>query len=163
MSVWAVDLPQLSSCGPIEAMDNQMSLVGGDYLPQLSSCGPIEAAPKTGSPARASQAFRNYQVAAPLKRRTACSAGWPGGILPQLSSCGPIEANLSAWSAISASTLPQLSSCGPIEAKRVPCASAAQPTTFRNYQVAAPLKHLSVCGRGADTYAPSATIKLRPH
>ena len=61
------DLPQLSSCGPIEAIVDTV-VVGAlpTILPQLSSCGPIEAA-------------------SPIKRMISRK------ILPQLSSCGPIE------------------------------------------------------------------------
>ena len=64
-------------------------------------------------------AFRNYQVAAPLKL---------------------LKSMLDA--AVSTS-LPQLSSCGPIEAKPMPLPTLKNPT-FRNYQVAAPLKRWQV-------------------
>ena len=37
------DLPQLSSCGPIEADGQALNRVHPFLLPQLSSCGPIEA------------------------------------------------------------------------------------------------------------------------
>ena len=36
-------LPQLSSCGPIEAYYEFLEFSGASGLPQLSSCGPIEA------------------------------------------------------------------------------------------------------------------------
>ena len=136
-------LPQLSSCGPIEATATTPTRSRSSSLPQLSSCGPIEAAFRRAAGRRARQAFRNCQVAAPLKRRPGKRmAGHTGAFrncqvaaplkrdpdaghlarkqfLPQLSSCGPIEAactNCARWAAMR--RLPQLSSCGPIEADR---------------------------------------------
>ena len=133
-------LPQLSSCGPIEACACAGSLVCGFSLPQLSSCGPIEAARPCMRGPRRLAAFRNYQVAAPLKRRLAVSFLFRLCSLPQLSSCGPIEAgaDFDDWARILA--LPQLSSCGPIEAWAADLSQQAVFPPFRNYQVAAPLK-----------------------
>ena len=104
-------------------------------LPQLSSCGPIEAVVFTAK-TKTDFAFRNYQVAAPLK---------PIVDLPGLQ----------------AVCLPQLSSCGPIEAS-VRITSDLGNKAFRNYQVAAPLKRTSLATKGT-MWTPSATIKLRPH
>ena len=83
-------------------------------FPQLSSCGPIEA---TSSSVRY---FGVYHF-------------------PQLSSCGPIEASPAARSAAGSGGFPQLSSCGPIEAC-YPWRHRHRIATFRNCQVAAPLK-----------------------
>ena len=48
---------------------------------------------RTGrGPRRRSGAFRNCQVAAPLKLGVGANEGWFSNFLPQLSSCGPIEA-----------------------------------------------------------------------
>ena len=82
-------------------------------------------------------AFRNCQVAAPLKRSPGMevAAGRP---LPQLSSCGPIEAVRRDLCLGGDALLPQLSSCGPIEARLVVIDNLGYP-------------------------APSATVKLRPH
>ena len=136
-SVRAPSLPQLSSCGPIEA--GQFPVCGPDIprLPQLSSCGPIEALFRLCG-ARRPGAFRNCQVAAPLKHCVQSITDWKDGILPQLSSCGPIEADRGACRPAPRQPLPQLSSCGPIEAKS--------------------FQRLSMTTRG-----PSATVKLRPH
>ena len=62
---------------------------------------------------------------------------------------------------LASQALPQLSSCGPIEAEGM--IMAPRPiVTFRNCQVAAPLKlhfaHLAI-----SIIPPSATVKLRPH
>ena len=155
-------------------------------LPQLSSCGPIEARLATWPLFRVST-FRNYQVAAPLKLIYVTSFNGAGRCLPQLSSCGPIEAvrdpsahhqaadlpQLSSCGPIEASALshgpdvptrilPQLSSCGPIEAKHW-IGSGPSEASFRNYQVAAPLKLCIRCPIASCESGPSATIKLRPH
>ena len=153
-------------------------------LPQLSSCGPIEALANAYA-AIALRSFRNYQVAAPLKQEVLRATSIKQDILPQLSSCGPIEA------------APVLQHRSPYQAFRnyqvaAPLklgqgsARSSDTQTFRNYQVAAPLKHvfsfgfgcqyglpqLSSCGpieaagpakSGWCPTAPSATIKLRPH
>ena len=58
--------------------------------------------------------------------------------------------------------LPQLSSCGPIEAREQGSVPELLMETFRNYQVAAPLK-LVRQAYGVAYLVPSATIKLRPH
>ena len=113
------------------------------------------------------QAFRNCQVAAPLKLPGAGRACGKGLSLPQLSSCGPIEApgvsamphaqvslpQLSSCGPIEAPPfvtgtdtvppLPQLSSCGPIEACGFLRLKTSQFGPFRNCQVAAPLKHMA--------------------
>ena len=65
-------LPQLSSCGPIEATACRRAITCPMGLPQLSSCGPIEAW-RARQAALAARAFRNCQVAAPLKH-TPCGA-----------------------------------------------------------------------------------------
>ena len=108
-------------------------------LPQLSSCGPIEAA--LGAPCRRGcrETFRNCQVAAPLKPGSADRRRADGMVLPQLSSCGPIEASLGEGRLFVIELLPQLSSCGPIEARTLG-AHRRTSAAFRNCQVAAPLK-----------------------
>ncbi len=84
------------------------------------------------------RSFRDYQVAAPLKRLAPVVAHSITGVFPRLSSRGPIE----AW-----------------KNNR----ERRKRSSFRDYQVAAPLKrreqteHLAVAG------AVSATIKSRPH
>ena len=153
-------LPQLSSCGPIEAGPSGWLSLGSFTLPQLSSCGPIEAR-AWRRPRPRSRPFRNYQVAAPLKP-VGLHAAAEARRLPQLSSCGPIEATFTdAKAANGVLSLPQLSSCGPIEA-RGRLLRRTSRSAFRNYQVAAPLKrHRGRWARSA--ICPSATIKLRPH
>ena len=84
-------------------------------------------------------AFRNCQVAAPLKPAVIDTTLVFTAALPQLSSCGPIEALVPCAGALDGSGLPQLSSCGPIEASRADCTALA------------------------DLAEPSATVKLRPH
>ena len=148
----------------------------GKDLPQLSSCGPIEAY-ITKSALLGQMAFRNYQVAAPLKRNlrapykvvkylpqlsscgpieaAACSrAARPRPSLPQLSSCGPIEAHsVVAHVLAQGISLPQLSSCGPIEADGTG-AQRRYGSAFRNYQVAAPLKPEGASDNSALSYLP---------
>ena len=85
-------------------------------LPQLSSCGPIEAQILQALPGALPPAFRNCQVAAPLKPSSAEKPRACRRALPQLSSCGPIEAGRRRRVWPCAGCLPQLSSCGPIEA-----------------------------------------------
>ena len=131
------DLPQLSSCGPIEAPGGRGGQCWPCGLPQLSSCGPIEALCAFCSDALAWSAFRNCQVAAPLKRGQAPEGRGRAVRLPQLSSCGPIEAG------------------GRRPSRRDECA-------FRNCQVAAPLKQQPAEAE-RDQERPSATVKLRPH
>ena len=155
-------LPQLSSCGPIEALAPNRPREISRPLPQLSSCGPIEACWS-----------RPW-----LPRRD--------GRLPQLSSCGPIEAHARRQAGRWHGSLPQLSSCGPIEAAHScgrPChnypsfrncqvaaplkldvdgGEGVEGPPFRNCQVAAPLK-LIVGSGSARREQPSATVKLRPH
>ena len=110
----------------------------GRVLPQLSSCGPIEASLPVSSRRRALP-FRNCQVAAPLKLGAPSRAPSSAEPLPQLSSCGPIEARPWCIAEKREKLLPQLSSCGPIEA-RLGEQDAGQVGAFRNCQVAAPLK-----------------------
>ena len=155
-------LPQLSSCGPIEAQSWFSASPPTSSLPQLSSCGPIEAIVGGGARRRRQGPFRNCQVAAPLKpirgrndfqgsgafrncqvaaplkliSRPIVRIGMRG--LPQLSSCGPIEAIRNGLPCRLCGPLPQLSSCGPIEATSRDSARRSAP-------------------------APSATVKLRPH
>ena len=71
-------------------------------------------------------AFRNCQVAAPLKQRQVRKTAWGLSCLPQLSSCGPIEACALAELGAAIGRLPQLSSCGPIEAVFPAAAAAAR-------------------------------------
>ena len=121
----AIRLPQLSSCGPIEAYPPHNRAHRTCRLPQLSSCGPIEAQAHGRRPSQPSNAFRNCQVAAPLKPALGVRAAKALGHLPQLSSCGPIEACLLTWKYFADLHLPQLSSCGPIEASRLESALGA--------------------------------------
>ena len=81
--------------------------------------------------------------------------------LPQLSSCGPIEALPLVGRRSHSVFLPQLSSCGPIEAV-ITLVIAVVGGTFRNCQVAAPLKRPSTTSP-MRSLQPSATVKLRPH
>ena len=140
--------------------------VGGQLygLPQLSCCGPIEAFGRSLCSWCGCASFRNYHVAAPLKRLQIARTAREPTTLPQLSCCGPIE----AWRGAAAASghpafrnyhvaaplklpssirapakliLPQLSCCGPIEAHRPDSVSNGRPA-FRNYHVAAPLKLL---------------------
>ena len=130
-------------------------------LPQLSSCGPIEAclAPQCQ---KHCAPFRNCQVAAPLKRR-----GGPGGrggrhAFRNCQVAAPLKREARGRIVRIHLLLPQLSSCGPIEAAGADLCARRADTPFRNCQVAAPLKRrpmpASWAGRG-----PSATVKLRPH
>ena len=67
-------LPQLSSCGPIEAVFTLSIVLAKTVLPQLSSCGPIEAVIAQKGDLGYGP-FRNCQVAAPLKREFWAAAG----------------------------------------------------------------------------------------
>ena len=157
-----VGFPQLSSCGPIEAPTSNLTcFLSGKPFPQLSSCGPIEAAvptyygvsrrafrncqvaaplkpPSWWTCSRGSKTFRNCQVAAPLKP---WSAGGPGSTRPPFRNCqvaAPLKHITRKFLFQKRGYFPQLSSCGPIEAGR-----------------------RTGLGRGGGTL--SATVKLRPH
>ena len=100
---------------------------------------------------RARLTFRNCQVAAPLKLRLKAGQPPPRPGFPQLSSCGPIEATPRRRSKDTARRFPQLSSCGPIEAwNRL--GLDAPHSTFRNCQVAAPLKHICPARSGVELF-----------
>ena len=143
--MFSQNLPQLSSCGPIEARRPSGAGICPSLLPQLSSCGPIEATFWT-SPLFLLTPFRNCQVAAPLKLDRA-RAAWAGCCpFRNCQVAAPLKHPALAGSKPAARRLPQLSSCGPIEAWRgwaCPCLPAA----FRNCQVAAPLKRSFSCLR----------------
>ena len=155
-----------------------------DGLPQLSSCGPIEAIMPPSGKGRVFS-FRNYQVAAPLKHPSKGRGSLFGGSLPQLSSCGPIEASAEIGPACKWTPFRNYQVAAPLKPIQ-PALAHLFDDTFRNYQVAAPLKQnfvppkievlcslpqLSSCGpiealpqsRARRGVPPSATIKLRPH
>ena len=160
--MWAGALPQLSSCGPIEASRRSWRRRGGASLPQLSSCGPIEAAGSVPAAAlRRAPSFRNYQVAAPLKHGKTLWARAGYG-LPQLSSCGPIEAMYAQAERGHWASLPQLSSCGPIEAFGLG-AGAPGAATLPQLSSCGPIEAFVSASVNSPTSKPSATIKLRPH
>ena len=89
---------------------------------------------------RRRQPFRNYQVAAPLKHGGTFGDGKLIPFFPQLSSCGPIEARPPAPSPRAWRTFRNYQVAAPL--KRAALKQAAQGlfAAFRNYQVAAPLK-----------------------
>ncbi len=87
-------------------------------FPRLSSRGPIEAGNNCAL-SLTQRCFRDYQVAAPLKRFRRARTDEPRTLFPRLSSRGPIEAGLSASRSIS------------------------PDAGFRDYQVAAPLKRVA--------------------
>ena len=87
--------------------------------------------------ALAGWAFRNYQVAAPLKRIRFCRTS------------------------VSGTTFRNYQVAAPLKRRQVPDRPGLFQT-FRNYQVAAPLKQ-TLGSRDRTRRRPSATIKLRPH
>ena len=83
-------------------------------FPQRTSCGPIEGMVSTPTPDSVRSAFRNEQVAAPLK----VAMRWVLLFIiyfPQRTSCGPIEGVPRSTGRSAAKTFPQRTSCGPIE------------------------------------------------
>ena len=153
-------------------------------LPQLSSCGPIEARRPYWRPPDFAP-FRNCQVTAPLKRTMRRTFSLSISHLPQLSSCGPIEARGCCFIVRRGHTFRNCQVAAPLKRLR-DLARCHVERAFRNCQVAAPLKQggnvhvvldgallpqLSSCGpiealawgRGRRQWKPSATVKLRPH
>ena len=133
--------PQLSSCGPIEAQTHFPIHPPRDRFPQLSSCGPIEARARKRSGCRAAcSAFRNCQVAAPLKLLVPGTPRQHGKTFPQLSSCGPIEARAKSLTRKTGGAFPQLSSCGPIEATCPRTAGRSCATLFPQLSSCGPIE-----------------------
>ena len=130
-------LPQLSSCGPIEAFNPAAPTGKHVRLPQLSSCGPIEATRTARSATLSLKAFRNYQVAAPLKRPDDSKVAPGGRAFRNYQVAAPLK-------------------------RPIVLSYSVRWGAFRNYQVAAPLKHAGEQEQNARQ-KPSATIKLRPH
>ena len=64
--------PQLTSCGPIEALRRAHLRVPSARHPQLTSCGPIEARISARISAACGR-IRSSRAAAPLKRFTVAS------------------------------------------------------------------------------------------
>ena len=147
---------------PLKRVDKVVGPVRRVALPQLSSCGPIEACGNRPANRPWAPPFRNCQVAAPLKRGEAGRPCDGGQGLPQLSSCGPIEASAASWTPRSCPCLPQLSSCGPIEA--CPCAFCRRQ--IRRLPQLSSCGPIEARRTGRDFLRrsyPSATVKLRPH
>ena len=95
--------PRLSSRGPIEASRScPVSLLAAAF-PRLSSRGPIEAARKNTLAIGWKGCFRDYQVAAPLKRNVHAVYGGHSPRFPRLSSRGPIEA-FATWPVLHGAT-----------------------------------------------------------
>ena len=133
-----LNLPQLSSCGPIEALHSHRAPRDRRRLPQLSSCGPIEAQLAHVGYAAAIRTFRNCQVAAPLKPNIIGDGDMDAAAFRNCQVAAPLK-RLGHW------TL-----------------THRYRAAFRNCQVAAPLKPV-VCEPTARVFCPSATVKLRPH
>ena len=156
--------PQRTSCGPIEG-----TTAGQDQFIVCAFRNEQVAAPLKDMPcvdvARPCTAFRNEQVAAPLKasffgsqeatpirfpQRTSCGPiegrrhiwlrSQKATIFPQRTSCGPIEGHSPCVRLVLSTIFPQRTSCGPIEGVLHTPTPPQTLSSFRNEQVAAPLK-----------------------
>ena len=107
-------------------------------------------------------AFRNCQVAAPLKRAGAWRPTGELAVLPQLSSCGPIEAQARLSGPLHVHSFRNCQVAAPLKPTNKICKPPAGHS-FRNCQVAAPLKRKGRRLHRARPRHPSATVKLRPH
>ena len=155
-------LPQLSSCGPIEA-----SFCGRRRrrLPRpFRNCQVAAPLKHTqgGLDAALGRTFRNCQVAAPLKLFKAYRGKKLGLAFRNCQVAAPLKRHGARPCNVCPRRLPQLSSCGPIEARRGSYAGRRR-RPFRNCQVAAPLKPRGAIRGCRGSTRPSATVKLRPH
>jgi len=152
--------PRLPSRGPIEAWTCPLASDAVRPFPRLPSRGPIEAC-RSSATSSAPTWFPRLPSRGPIEASQArCSSSGRGGF-PRLPSRGPIEAAHNGKTACASRRFPRLPSRGPIEAA-IACFRPSTTRGFRDYQVAAPLKHRpnhGKVGRGAV----SATTKSRPH
>ena len=108
-------------------------------FPQLSSCGPIEGGGNVARVGSGIRAFRNCQVAAPLKAIHVGALPPVPVPFPQLSSCGPIEGAPPAIPPWPACTFRNCQVAAPLKGSPEPTPKGPV-LPFRNCQVAAPLK-----------------------
>ena len=180
-------LPQLSSCGPIEATSASRSGARPRPFRNCQVAAPLKRALQLFLLRLAAPPFRNCQVAAPLKRHRRAHLQSGRAAFRNCQVAAPLKQRADLLDQRPDLPFRNCQVAAPLKRLRAGNDIRHGPPPFRNCQVAAPLKQapatlrslqisclpqLSSCGpieaattapSASPSASPSATVKLRPH